>query len=250
MDAPNAENSFRVVLNPSISYRRSMKYQELFDGVKCFEHDLWFGDMVYFDTLQELKTVQDDVRTLTLDTVKDVVKIYLYQWGQMARQVGQADADWVGLWKALVGKAGPLNALMGTSFLDSHDQIFYAGLEDIYNGVFARRIGDTSVSKILHLVNPQLFVMWDGPIRTKLRRTHNLKRYEEYLQLSKNQVLEAMNEIGVSVEADLVERISNDLASDSSLNPMIPTLCREKTLAKLTDEYWWCWANRDSLGGT
>lgn len=95
-----------------------------------------------------------------------------------------------------------------------------------------RRNESTGASKMLHIINPKLFVMWDGAIRSgyicKLKRgleKENWIWYTEFLQEMQNLAKQAIRE---AMEQE--KKHSHDQAIE------LLTGCRH-TLAKALDEY-------------
>jgi hypothetical protein len=77
-------------------------------------------------------------------------------------------------------------------------------------------IGLTSASKIAHLLNPELFVMWERNIAKEYKVKISTKGYLRFLQIIQNK----MKGAPYGVLKELCERCN-------------------KTLAKLVDEYYW-----------
>jgi hypothetical protein len=89
-------------------------------------------------------------------------------------------------------------------------------------------LGSTTISKILHLLNPEIFVMWDGAIlkryRDKNKKVNKLADgYVEFLKDSQREFFTMCDDAGKTT--DVMEK---ELRSQ-----------HPRTIAKLIDEYHW-----------
>jgi len=219
-----------------------LKYKDLIDKVQLYENENWFGEFIYFKTLGQLRDVLEDIRNLKFkEHVMDVIRIFLLQWGQMARTVEREDTEWKKLTDNLLSMRESFQKLRGKSLLDDFDNEEIAEhIKSIYESAYVKNIVPTAISKILHLLNPDLFVMWDEKIREKYKKKNpaisiSANGYLEFLKTVQTEVKEAIKEeserSGRS-EQDIVEEICTNLPSKK----LGPEYCR-KTLAKLIDEY-------------
>jgi hypothetical protein len=244
-----------------------LNLEDFLKGIKKFETEFWFGDIIYFAALDELQPMREGIEGLKGEEVThlltQVVKLYLVQWGQMARTVNQDHIKWDELANRLLGNESlliedPHQALLGVDLHNSGVQksivALYGTLDKkwfhrqvIKNGPHKGQIrevcsgiGPTSVSKVLHLLNPNLFVMWDDQIRGKLHDGYDGdgKEYVRFLQDAQIELKNCLDAAGLRTdtnEGDLV----GDLCRRMKLDGKVLTLCEKKTLAKLLDEYYW-----------
>jgi len=87
----------------------------------------------------------------------------------------------------------------------------------------------TDASKIIHTINPELFIMWDRKIRKGIMGNENIQYSDYYvifLQKMKNELQELISSC----------REDSDYGEEESLG-IIEELCGGKTVAKLIDEY-------------
>ena len=85
-------------------------------------------------------------------------------------------------------------------------------------------IGSTSTSKILHLLRPEVFVMWDEKIAKLYDTSENAKGYFEFLKICKSELKELLEEfrrLGIENPEDKLRKRYR------------------KHLTKLIDEYHW-----------
>lgn len=220
-----------------------MRYQELIDEIERYEQKYEWEERVaswsYLKTIGKLRDVQRNLRMLdNTSHLQGVIKPFLIHWGKMARVVKRASArDWETLCKTLRNLEDGFQKLRGrkllTMNLDNKD------VADIVKDMYRKRYfipylgGTTCVSKILHVLNPEVFAIWDRGIRERYKEKNWLIRetpegYLEFLKEVKKQVEEAFNDYrsktGKSydeIERELRNRYDN------------------KTLVKLVDEYNW-----------
>jgi len=216
-----------------------LKYEELIACIKNFEARHWFGEYVYFKTLEELKNVRKDLSTLTKARMEEVVKIFLLQWGQMGRTVNRKDLNWEQLTNNLRNQKESFRRLQSETLLDIDldDKEVTDIIMEVIKSVRVRHIGPTAISKILHLFNPELFVMWDDRIRKKYLVGGNENCYLDFLKAVRQDVEEAIEgharKSGIDKE-EIIERICRELPSKK-----LGQKYSRKTLAKLIDEYNW-----------
>lgn len=97
------------------------------------------------------------------------------------------------------------------------------------------RVGPTTASKILHILNPALFVMWDRAIRQHYSALLGRSRYGEADYVA---FLAHMQEMAESVVGDFSCRHGSGQSAESYLSAHLG-LDRPVTLAKFLDEYNW-----------
>jgi len=218
-----------------------MRYAELVKGIINFESSFWFGEYVYFKALENLENVRADLSKLeTKEHVEGIIKMFLIQWGRMGRTVDRRDLNWEQLTKQLRSSKEAFQKLQGKSILDINldDEEVIDAIKRTYEAASIKYIGATAISKILHLLNPEIYVMWDEDIRMKYKVAKSVKGYLDFLKQMKVEVKEALGE-GVKEkgcsEKEIVEEICRELPSKK-----LGQEYSRKTLAKLIDEYnWW-----------
>jgi hypothetical protein len=217
-----------------------MKYAELVKGIRNFEDSFWFAEYVYFKALEKLEEVRADLSMLKSEEhVKQIIKMFLIHWGRMGRTAVRKDLNWELLTEQLRKSKDVFQKLKGKSLLDINldDEEIEDAIEKAYSSAEVKYIGATAISKILHLLNPELFVMWDYDIRRKYKVAGSAADYLKFLKLVKREVEGAIGEATKSGcnKEEFVEKICRELPS----NKLGPKYSR-KTLAKLIDEYnWW-----------
>lgn len=232
-----------------------MKFQEFVKGVNAFEEENWFGEYVYFKTIEKLSGVQADALSLRPADVKDVIRMFLLQWGQMARTINRKGTEWDKLCNNITGRAKAFRRLQNIEILTfgQSDEQYVA---ELYNAIHVKNIGATSISKILHVLNPKLFVPWDVEIRLNTREglgyrnagqlgkpfSESASGYVAFLRSARDEVKGALLE-KAKTPAD-ISTVVGEILSER-LEVQGGRLEQEykwmKTLAKLIDEYnWYC----------
>jgi hypothetical protein len=235
-----------------------LKYVDFQTGICEFEKENWFGEVVYFAALERLRPFGSGSAKLKQQDVMGVIRMFLIQWGQMARAVNREGTDWNLLWSRLNGISPVLEQLRCERILDVKLESKRELISEAYESLESRNIGATSVSKILHLINPELFVMWDDNIRInesnklgfklngerRLSFAEGLGGYLKYLRACQAEVKTALED-GKSVQSETLGDVLQRLLAErpevepSKLGPEYMS----KTLAKLMDEYNWWAAN-------
>lgn len=216
-----------------------LEFQKFVEGIKTFEDTFWLGEYIYFRALDELQDIRRDISKLEVRHVKEIIKVFLFVWGQMGRTISRVnDSEWEQLAKALRDKSALFQKLHNESLLTVNleaSQVKEA-IKEIYNAIKVKFIGPTAVSKILHLLNPELFVMWDEAIRRKIYNVSGTAEgYLNFLREVKRKVEEMISNetrrTGRSKE-EIIEKICSELPSEK-----LGEKYTRKTLAKLIDEY-------------
>jgi hypothetical protein len=218
-----------------------MKYVELVKGVRNFEDSFWFVEYLYFKALELLGDVRADLGRLeTVRHVEEIIKMFLIHWGGMRRTVGREGLDWEQLTRRLREAKDAFRKLYGKSLLDIDfdDVEVRDAIMRAYEAVNIKYIGATATSKILHLLNPEVYVMWDERIRRKYGVRGDAQGYIDFLKQMKREVEEALEERarekGCSIK-EVAEEICRELPSKK-----LGKEYSKKTLARIIDEYnWW-----------
>jgi hypothetical protein len=212
-----------------------MKYQDLINNVNKLEKEIGSTEPIYFGTIERLREVQKDLSIL--DISRDLcgtIKIFLIKWGNMARVVGQKNLDWKGFGEALRSLEKEFSVLRDKRFLimNFDDEVSNA-IRAICRGLkpFPYLRGATTVSKILHVLNPEIFVMWDGKIREEYHRINRCindspEGYLEFLEMAQKEIMEALNDRQKETGKRLDE-----------IEIEIRSKYKDKTLARIFDEY-------------
>ncbi|KKM70866.1 hypothetical protein LCGC14_1436420 [marine sediment metagenome] len=185
-----------------------------------------------YDQLMEEKRFLEKLRyapeRLSQDEIKDHLLNFLNTWGCRITK-SQFDHVSIKLKKFFIEYKGKFYLTEDITTFD-----FYSNeisLKTMFNKLYyIDEIGPTSISKISHILNPNLFVMWDMEIAKKLNHKHSTIGYFEFLikmQEHAKIVLKSFNEMHPH-EKDLERYLNNHFR-----------LKQKCTLAKFLDEYNW-----------
>lgn len=101
------------------------------------------------------------------------------------------------------------------------------------------KIGPTATGKLLHILNPDLFVMWDGPILAHFNGINGIndspQGYRAFLQRMKQDAVAVQQSFSVAILTPLSQPGSTPetyLSQQMNYNPT-------KTMAKYLDEFYW-----------
>lgn len=220
-----------------------MKYKDIIDNADKFEEEYELIECMYFEALEKLKEVQEDLKKLDdVKHVRRVIKLFLIHWGSMARVVSRKGLKWIELAETLRNLEKEFGELRKRKMLtvDFNDNTVASSIKTIYKKIRSYKYlgSPTTTSKILHLLNPEIFVMWDKAIFVSYHRRNNHidyspEGYLEFLKEMQKEITEAVygykTETGKElneIERELRERYSN------------------KTLAKIIDESNWIRKNK------
>jgi hypothetical protein len=220
-----------------------MKYNDLIEKTDESEAEYWLAEYLYFAAVEGLKEVRDDLNTLDdIKHVRRIVKPFLMQWGSMARVAGRENLDWIGLGKVLRRSEKEFSMLRKERFVcvDFDNKNISETIVKLYENLDPIPYigGPTSVSKILHLFNPEIFVMWDQAIKKSCKKKNTLirdgpKGYLEFLKQVQKDIIEA-----------LTERQKETGKGIDELEKETRAHYKQKTLARIIDQYNWIVAPR------
>lgn len=215
-----------------------MKYNRLILNVSKLESnpDLKRTDPLYFESIEKLTDVAIDLTRFDTQThLIGVIKPFLVKWGTMARVVNRDGLDWEGFGKTINQLEPEFAKVRDKKFLqmtlakhDSAEPIFkiYRALKE-----FPQLGGATNISKVTHLLNPEIFVMWDGYIRSYYHKRNKLvnefpEGYIEFLKELQKELKEAF-----------ADRQSKTGKNYDAIELELRAEFKNKTLARIVDEY-------------
>lgn len=171
----------------------------------------------YSKTVKRVKEEILEPRSFTPEKMEQIIWEFLRTWGIRGKSPNFKElADSLSEIVLELDKNQRLNMKLLEFNFD--DQTKTRKIKTIYRKLTdINRIGPTSASMIIHLLNPALFLMWNR----KIREFHNTgKRAEHYIAFSK--------------------RMKN-WGKELQKSPIIPHLMEkyDRTLAKLIDDYNW-----------
>lgn len=218
-----------------------MKYKALLKAAERFKADPIAYNKSYFLAKQSLNW--QDLGNASIADIKDVVLGFLNKWkcripvtDKVAMRIRESYQTSVPFLEALQGEK-----LFDIDFMEEkmigQNKMSNRQLIRIAFSNFASiryRFSNVAASKTLHMINPELFMIWDNAIGAsygiKLDPFSYAYKFMPIMKEKANSVIESCIE-------DL--KCSRDLALSH-----ISSRCGGKTLAKLLDEHNWVEANR------
>ena len=210
-----------------------MKYKDLIDNVNKYTYK---NEPLYFEAITVLEELRKDLTKL--DATKHligIVKPFLGDWGRMWRVVGRAGLNWEGLGERLRSSEKDFGNLRKERFqtIDFEKDEISDSITTIYGKLDSLPYlgSPTTISKTLHVLNPEIFVMWDIGIREKYKNKNNRIRanpegYREFLKETQKEIREALNDRKKEAGKGLDE-----------IEKEIRNRYKNITLAKIIDEY-------------
>ena len=184
-----------------------------------------------------LNTLRNSPAELNVEQIQTNVIRFLNAWQcRMNNNVQAAEA----IHNQLIQTLPYLQALGGSNLetVDFDAKIIVQACEEFYNGLrnnIKHRFAATATSKLLHLLQPNLFVMWDNKILASYRQDRNIPDsgagYCVFLRLMQEMAInirEAFNHQNQGQGDDPAAFLSEQLRYD-----------QPQTLAKFVDEYNW-----------
>lgn len=218
-----------------------MRFEEFRKRAEEFEKKYWLSECIYFKALENLEDVQENLNKLEQAHVEEIIRLFLVNWAGMRRTVKRGDTEWSKLTERLRNSDEFFQKLRISH--NSFSEIVFgeeivSTIKRVYESAKVKNIGSTAISKILHLLNPELFVVWDDKIRTKYDVRGSANGYVEFLKKMQKEINEALLEEaknkGCSRD-EVARRICEELPSKKLGREFV----RKKSLAKLIDEYNW-----------
>ena len=210
-----------------------MRYKELFDSVNKY---CYRKEPIYFEAIADLEELRKDLTKL--DDTKHlfgIVKPFLIKWGRMGRVVGRDGLDWRGLGEGLRSSEKDFGNLRKERFqtINFEEDRISDSITNIYGELDPLLYlgSPTTISKTLHLLNPEIFVMWDNGIRKRYKNKNSRIRdspegYLEFLKETQKGIRGALNDRRRETGKELDE-----------IEKEIRSKYKNITLAKIIDEY-------------
>jgi hypothetical protein len=192
-----------------------------------------YNDNVYNKYLKEAEKIGLD--SITEKEVEEVIKPFLYQWGRMGRVLGrQKFQNWgSNLAKQIRSNYDKLEDFKSKDLVNINPDLskFESDIKKCYES-FKGAVGPIAAVKVLHLICPYFFPLWDNDIAKAIRNEFN-GRNEKVEEFSGGDYYRFMQQI-----KDFIEKYKKVL-SDLSVQ-------YKKGKLKILDECLW-WATHRSL---
>ena len=184
--------------------------------LKCWKILYKLDDEIYLRILRE---IQPDLNLNPEKTYAYIIR-FLQIWG--VRSAANISPEHL---CSKIQDLKPQLLQLNIDLLNANLDSLNKQIRDVFDQIKAvRHVGPTSASKILHILVPRLFVMWDGEIARNYRVSTDSQGYVEFLRKSQNLLMSLMRQyrsLGIAQpELELVNKYG-------------------KPLTKLLDEYNW-----------
>ena len=157
--------------------------------VRKYYREWGLGECIYDICVENLRKI--DLRGLTEDDVKRIVRVFLIVWGQMSRVLGRKKKKgWEKrLANAIRSLADVLERFRCIDLAEMTDEKFdklIADIKSCYSDIMGV-VGPTATSKTLHIIAPRFFPMWDIKIRKLYEVSDREGGYVRFMQKLRDQ---------------------------------------------------------------
>jgi len=213
-----------------------MHYNELFRAAKLFRS----YPTAYENSYEEARTGINwkELGSLSNRVIKDVVLLFLNRWNcripktdDVAKSIKNTYKKTIPFLKALDGEVLQDVNFDDSKKVDEKELRHYKIIRLAYSkfSLVGYKFGEVAASKVLHMINPELFVMWDNAIPTCYGLRLNSKSYSYgFMPVMQYEANEAIT----------TYMKDKDCERDTAIKE-ITSKYYGRTLAKLVDEYNW-----------
>ena len=204
-----------------VKYLKTPDSKEFLKLVESYENSYEISERVYRDALKKFEIVE--LHNLNENHVDHILKPYFLKWGKMARVLGFNGCEMIGsnlmtmgtqLEKFRQEDLSTIDLINVTSeIVDVYEEIMNIKFKSKKGN--DKRVGPTSASKVLHLVAPNMFIIWDRAIRNYYGFKETGEEYARFLLNTQNWMKELK---------PTIERLQHQY---------------ERSCVKIVDEYNW-----------
>lgn len=148
--------------------------------VEAYERDNKETDEVYTNCVNKMN--QTNLKSLNQKDVESIINPFFLEWGNMARVLGYEGCTKIAT--VLKEMNEELFDIRYYSLEEDLEKV--SNVPELYDKIKCAQFkfnqpGSTAASKALHLIAPDFFVMWDGPIRKFYSFDDTGKEYQRFL---------------------------------------------------------------------
>ena len=161
--------------------------EDLSKIVEIYEKRYGKLEHIYRDVLRKFGTIK--LCNLSEDNIECILNPYFLKWGKMGRVLGFKGVRRIG--DRLKEMDAQLSKFQQEDLITLNLDIMSSKIANIYDDIMntewlskkgkMKRVGPTSASKALHLVAPNLFIIWDRAIRNYYGFKDNGEGYIRFL---------------------------------------------------------------------
>jgi len=201
--------------------------QVIKEYVKRFEQE-YSGSSIYNECLKDVRGIE--LGDITEEEVEEVIKPFLYEWGRMGRVLGRPKFfHWESeLRKQIQFNCERLEGFRKQDLSDVDLSEFESDIEKCYES-FEKAIGRIAATKVLHLICPNLFPLWDNDIARAVKNELDRKS-------------EGRNEVDNSSGADyyrFMQEMQNLIKEYKGLLSDLANRYKKGELKILDECLWW-----------
>ena len=155
--------------------------------VQAYENKYEALDSIYLSAINGFQKVNG---IFDKNDVESILCPYLLKWGRMGRVLGYKGCYRIG--KAINDLKPQLDNFKGANLVTLDLKQNSDDIEDLYNGLLnskwvsdkgkTKRVGPTATAKVLHLLLPDTFMIWDRKVRNSLNFSDNGSEYLRFLE--------------------------------------------------------------------
>ncbi|MEM2970104.1 MAG: hypothetical protein QXR63_04130 [Candidatus Bathyarchaeia archaeon] len=146
--------------------------------VRLFEKNA-SHEKLFDNCLENMKKI--NLQSFTEQDAKNVIKPFLYEWGRMGRVLGQRKySGWENKLENLIKKYSPKLEKFRKKDLTSIElEKFEGQIRELYDQ-FSKVLGKTATGKVLHILCPDFFPLWDSRIAEAVSSTGEFDEKDYY----------------------------------------------------------------------
>jgi len=147
----------------------AMDYGELLIREYVTLHERKYGtDSLYGESLKKMGRI--NLEDVTKEAVEEIVEPFLYEWGRMGRVLGRPEFwDWHStLTVQIRSNHHVLTDFRGRQLVEVSLDECESDIKNCYDS-FRQAVGQVASAKVLHLICPDFFPLWDNAIAKAVR---------------------------------------------------------------------------------
>jgi hypothetical protein len=136
-----------------------------------------FDDSIYDESLKAV----NQTSLVNVANLKDTIRRFLYVWGRMGRVLGRQEyKNWESrlVEKIEINRKG-LEEFRMKDMIFTNLSVHRQAIKRCYES-FNEVVGPIAAAKILHLICPNFFPLWDNAIASSLKEEQEDEKYEEF----------------------------------------------------------------------
>jgi Fe-S-cluster formation regulator IscX/YfhJ len=148
------------------------------EHVKQLNNEYSSGHSKYNGYVKDMSKI--GLKTITEKEIEESIKPFLYKWGKMGRVLGRSEFhDWRNnLAKQIRSTYAKLEEFRTKDLSAINLSEFEDDIKRCYES-FKEAVGPIAAAKVLHLISPNFFPLWDNPIAKAFKQESKVKDTKE-----------------------------------------------------------------------